>query len=41
MIACVLHGVEIDTLRGEKYTGTGLDLMAATLALTATPALTL
>ena len=29
MIACVLHGVENDTLKGEKYTGTGLGLMAA------------
>ena len=34
MIACVLHGVENDTLKGKKYTGTALDLMAATLALT-------
>ena len=29
MIACVLHGVENDTLKGDKYTGTALDLMAA------------
>ena len=29
MIACILHGVENDTLKGEKYIGTASDLMAA------------